>query len=437
VSPLVTWEGRHEGGKAEVRRQKAEVQNRGVRRRGALRGRLRRCNISSVRRRQILSAVFGVFAGVLIAMVAGTGWMVHRLNSREVSAAEVAGQVPRVQVAGPLPVFWEAPEFSYTDENGRPFASNDVRGHVWITDFFFTTCTNICPMMTYRMSQLLKAIPAASVEFVSFSVDPDHDTPSVLKAYAQGWKADETRWHFLATDKTQLMQTAAGMKVFVQLPQKDQPIQHSSLFTLVDGEGQVRGVYDSDDPAALHRLAADAMNLAGVPSIADSAWEDPAESVNMKTPGAGLYISSGCVACHTQGRVAPSLNGLYGSEVRMDDGRTLTADNTYLRRSLLEPDAFRVAGYPRLMPGYRAQLNDEEVGEVVQYIKSLAGEVPPTVAGQPMDSGHAIDPVCKMEVDARDNPLHAEFEGKTYYFCSATCLRLFLLAPGNFVKGGK
>jgi protein SCO1 len=393
-------------------------------------------------RKHILSALFGVFAGVLIAILATTGWMIHRLNARQPSSAdEVAERLPHAPAGGALPVLWEAPAFAYTDENGRAFTNRDLVGHIWITDFFFTTCTNICPMMTYRMSQLLKQVPALGVEFVSFSVDPDHDTPAVLKQYAVGWKADETRWHFLSTDKEQLMRTAAGMKVFVQLPQKDQPIQHSSLFTLVDGEGKVRGVYDSNDPPALQRLAADAMSLAGFPpsqGSPDTAWEDPADSVNMKTPGAGLYISSGCVACHTQGRVAPSLAGLYGSQVRLNDGRTLTADDTYLRRSLLEPDAFRVADYPPLMPGYRVQLTDDQVGLVVQYVKSLAGETPPSIPGQPMDSSHAIDPVCKMEVDARDNPLHAEYGGKTYYFCSETCLRLFLLAPAKFATpGGK
>lgn len=386
-------------------------------------------------RKRIVAAFIGALAGLVVAAVATTGWVAHRLSAENSSAYEVAWGMPHSPPGTPLPVLWDAPKFAYTDENGHPFTSQDLRGHVWITDFFFTTCTNICPMMTLKMSQLQKLIPASSIEFVSFSVDPDNDTPPVLKAYAKAWKADETRWHFLSTDRQQLMQTAAGMKVFVSAPQKDQPIQHSSLFTLVDGDGKVRGVYDSSDEAAMNTLVADAMTLAGFPPSKGSqalAWTDPAAGVNVNTPGGSLYVSCGCVACHSQGRVAPSLAGLYDSQVSLDDGRTVTADETYLRRSLLEPDTVRVAGYPRLMPNYRVQLSDEQVGQVAQFIESLAGHARPTMSGMPMDSSHAIDPVCKMEVSIVNNPIHVDYQGKTYYFCSTTCRRLFLLAPQNF-----
>jgi protein SCO1/2 len=392
-----------------------------------------------------MPVLLGVFVAMLISTLALAVMLVEKPTSpgasADTSADEAAYQLPHVQPGSPLPVLWDAPAFSYVDENGRTFTSDDLRGHVWIADFFFTTCTSICPMMTLRMSQLQTLLGATDVQLVSFSVDPDHDKPAVLKEYAKGWKADETRWHFLSTDATHLLETAAGMKVFVQPPQKDQPIQHSGLFSLVDAQGKVRGVYDSSDIDALHRLGADALNLAGAPgaqlALSQAGWADPAAGINVHAPGAAIYLACGCVACHSQGRVAPSLSGLYGNEVHLDDGRTLTADDSYLRKSLLDPDAVRVAGYPKLMPGYRAQLADSDLDLVVQYIKSLANQSPPSDEGSAEPSGvpHAIDPVCKMEVEAIEQTIHLDYKGTRYYFCSDTCRRLFLLAPDKFAKG--
>jgi protein SCO1/2 len=389
-------------------------------------------------RKQKMPILVGVFVAFLIATLTMATLMLEKSESPATSADEAAFRLPHAPPGSPLPVLWDAPAFSYIDQNGRPFTSDNLRGRVWITDFFFTTCTSICPMMTLRMSQLQTLLAATDVQLVSFSVDPDHDTPPVLMEYAKAWKADETRWHFLSTDPKHLLETAAGMKVFVQLPDKDTPIQHSGLFTLVDANGKVRGVYDSSDQEALHRLAGDALALAGVPNAqaasSQAQWIDPAAGIKVDTPGAALYLACGCVACHSQGRVAPSLSGLYGSEVHFDDGRTLLADESYLRKSLLDPDALRVAGYPRLMPGYRAQLSDAEIDQVVQYIKSLANDAPATQPGQASSNGvaQAIDPVCKMAVPAIDATIHLDYQGTRYYFCSETCRRLFLLAPAKF-----
>jgi protein SCO1/2 len=331
-----------------------------------------------------MGAIGGVFIGVVVAGVAASSWVLHRVNADDSSAYRVAWGESHAPPGAALPVLWDAPQFAYTDENGRRFTSQDLRGHIWISDFFFSSCTNICPLMTLKMSQLLEKINVPSVQFVSFSVDPDYDTPKVLKEYAKGWKADETRWHFLSTDRQQLAQTAAGMKVFVSAPQKDRPIQHSSLFTLVDGNGKVRGVYDSNDESALNNLVAGALTLAGMPppkSASAIAWADPGSDVKSDSPGANLYVACGCVACHSQGHVAPPLTGLFGSKVLLADGKTVTADENYLHRALLNPDSVRVAGYPRLMPNYRVQLSDEQVGQVIQYIESLASK-PSASAGK-------------------------------------------------------
>ena len=217
----------------------------------------------------------------------------HYRSPSEPTAEEIADRKNLPQGV-PLPVLWEAPAFAYPDQNGHRITKEDLHGYVWIADFFFSSCTTICPIMTARMSQLQKAISTPRIHFVSFSVDPDHDTPAVLKQYSRMWEADDSRWHFLSTEKRTLAETAAGMKTFVHPPDKDTQIQHSSIFILVDGNGKVRGVYDGTESFALRRLTVDALTLAGVPRAekptAPVAWSLPEGDQANDSPGAGFMF---------------------------------------------------------------------------------------------------------------------------------------------------
>ncbi len=389
-------------------------------------------------RSKLFPAAIGLIAAMWIGMFALVKWMQLR-DGTGLSAEVVADRLPRSPTGTVLPILWDVPAFSYLDQNRHAVTNQDLRGQVWISDFFFTSCTSICPMMTAKMAQLQKTITNSKVQFVSFSVDPDHDTPEMLKAYANMWRADELRWHFLSTDRVGLAETAAGMKTFVQPPDKETPIQHSGIFILADGDGKVRGVYDSSDSIALQRLAFDAMALAGtppatMPAIA-AAWGMPTGSRATHSPGEALYLSRGCVACHAQQKVAPPLQGRFGQKIRLEDGSSIIADEGYLRESILDPNAKIVAGYPHLMPSYRGQLTDEEVGQLVEYLKSIGGPSGRELlvaASQPAASRSAVDPVCKMEVNASDHTLHASYDGKTYLFCSTTCRDQFLKNPSRF-----
>ena len=163
----------------------------------------------------------------------------------------------------PLPVLFDAPQFSLVDQDGKPFTSADLRGRVWVADFIFTHCPGACPVMTMKMSGLQRAVPEKDVHFVSFTVDPERDTAPVLKEYAQRFDAEPGRWHFLTGEKSALFDAAAGLKLTAAPAGTFGPdIVHAEKFLLVDGGGRVRGVYDSKDDAELRKLAADAAVLA-------------------------------------------------------------------------------------------------------------------------------------------------------------------------------
>lgn len=167
----------------------------------------------------------------------------------------------------PLPVLFELPPFALVERSGRPFTLADLGGRVSVVDFIFTSCGGQCPRMTARMSRLRGELPEA-VRFVSFTVDPAHDTPAVLQRYAEALGAGE-RWLFVTGAQTELYRLAtegfklAAMELPAGAPGDDGPFLHSAKFALVDGRGRVRGYYDSEDEQQVEALRRDARRLAG------------------------------------------------------------------------------------------------------------------------------------------------------------------------------
>ena len=173
-----------------------------------------------------------------------------------------AAAVLRMRRPEPPPVLSEVPEFTLVNRDGRTVRRADLAGSPWIADFIFTRCPASCPMMTSRMARLVEDLPADSgVRFVSFSVDPEHDTPEVLQRYAESYKAP-ARWLFLTGDGAQIYRLSReGFKLGVDAAPSGiptaEPILHSTRFVLVDGEGRIRGYYDAFDAESMKTLERD------------------------------------------------------------------------------------------------------------------------------------------------------------------------------------
>lgn len=169
-------------------------------------------------------------------------------------------------VAEPPGLYGAVPAFSLTNRDGTSVGNGDLAGAPWVADFMFTRCVGICPQLSNRMQRLVRTLgPNSPVRFASFSVDPVHDTPSVLEAYAQRFEAPD-RWLFL-TGAPDAMHTLvrAGFKLAVEPAGDTAPagedILHSNRFVLVDAAGIIRGYYDAFDPAAMDQLVADLKTL--------------------------------------------------------------------------------------------------------------------------------------------------------------------------------
>ena len=159
-----------------------------------------------------------------------------------------------------LPVLYDAPAFSLTNQDGAVFTSDQLRGRPWIADFIFTTCTSLCPMMSTHMAALQTEVPPG-VKLVSFSVDPVHDTPAALHDYAVRYSAQPGKWIFLTGDLKTQTQVVSAMKLYFKPADGQSPIQHDQHFVLVDAQGHVRGYYDSYSADDMDHLVRDAKIL--------------------------------------------------------------------------------------------------------------------------------------------------------------------------------
>ena len=147
--------------------------------------------------------------------------------------------------------FGKAPDFSFTERSGQPFSNKNLAGKPWIADFIFTSCAGQCPLMSLQMKKLQSLFPSETgFQFVSFTVDPDRDTPEVLSEYADRYEAEKKRWFFLTAPKEESNRV---LKEFFLSP-VEQPAMHSVRFILVDQEGRIRGYYDSIDPGSIDQL---------------------------------------------------------------------------------------------------------------------------------------------------------------------------------------
>jgi protein SCO1 len=154
-------------------------------------------------------------------------------------AAHDAGSDQRLPVIGP------APPFTLTSQDGKSFALADLRGKVLAVTFIYTGCPDICPMVTQKMVDVQNALGAefgGKIALVSITLDPEHDTPAVLKDYAKSWGAKPNGWMFLTGSVATVRDVTRRYGVFFA-KKEDGSVDHTQLTTLVDADGQMRVQY--------------------------------------------------------------------------------------------------------------------------------------------------------------------------------------------------
>jgi len=173
----------------------------------------------------------------------------------------------RTPVPRPPPVLATLPGFQLTDQDGRPFGSADLAGRVWVASFIFTRCETVCPRITGQMARIQARTRnlEPALHLVSFSVDPEHDTPARLAAYARAHRASPRMWTFLTGPADAVQATVEkGLRVSMgREPGDPSPaaISHGTHLVLIDGAARIRGYYDPEAPDAVDRVIRDAALL--------------------------------------------------------------------------------------------------------------------------------------------------------------------------------
>jgi len=163
-----------------------------------------------------------------------------------------------------LPHLFPVPDTTLTAETGKPLNLRELKGNVVVYDFIFTNCAASCPMMTAEMRKLTQKIEkAAPVRFVSISVDPQRDTPEVLRGYAMRYRNDP-RWTFLTGDRDTIVRLSVeGFKLAAGgSPQPGaEPLLHSAKFAVADKDGILREYYGGTDGDTADHVASTVRDL--------------------------------------------------------------------------------------------------------------------------------------------------------------------------------
>lgn len=151
--------------------------------------------------------------------------------------------------------------FNYTTQDDEELSNEDLKGKWWVADFVFTNCETVCIPMTSNMSSLQDkaADKDLDVQFVSFSIDPEHDTPEVLRDYAKEYKADTSNWTFLTGyDFDEIKKLSIkSFKSIAEMPKEGDQVIHGTRFYLVSPEGEVVKGYNGTDQKELDQIIKD------------------------------------------------------------------------------------------------------------------------------------------------------------------------------------
>ncbi len=199
---------------------------------------------------------YGLIITVALTMV-GCGQSSDRLpilGERDAVTREVDGRMVTDTVYNTIP------DFSFVNQAGSTVTQADVAGKIYVTDFFFTSCPTICPVMKRQMIKVYdKFKDNPDFMILSHSIDPTHDTPEVLKKYADDLGVQGTQWTFLTGPKDEIYDIGQGH--YLVTAKEDEAAEggyiHSGAFVLVDKDRRVRGMYDGTTDEGTEKLMKD------------------------------------------------------------------------------------------------------------------------------------------------------------------------------------
>ena len=149
-------------------------------------------------------------------------------------------------------------DFSFTNQNGEVVSLEKFKNTVFISDFFFTTCPSICPIMTKQLARVQKELEGEEYRIISHTVNPEFDTENVLLEYSKKQNADLNNWDFVTGDKQAIYKQAAEYLIIAgQDTTQEIEFVHSDKLVLIDQKGRIRGLYDGTENESVDKLIND------------------------------------------------------------------------------------------------------------------------------------------------------------------------------------
>ncbi len=153
-------------------------------------------------------------------------------------------------------IYYSVPDFKLISQTGDTISGKDLDGYIYIANFFFASCKDVCPKMNAKVETAYQKLKEYSeVKFISHTVDPENDSVPVLAAYAKKFHADPKIWYFVTGSKDAIYKAGQGYLLPVSI--EDKSVDHSQQLILVDKEKHIRGIYDGLNDYDLERLEGD------------------------------------------------------------------------------------------------------------------------------------------------------------------------------------
>lgn len=174
--------------------------------------------------------------------------IVERIKNNDVVKGDRLNSIGDTSTAkADLMTIGPAPKFSLTNQENKAITNNTYKGKVYVVEFFFSTCPTICPIMNRNMKFIQESF-ASNTNFgiASITINPENDTPEVLKKHAEDINAKGMNWNFLTGDKTVIFDIAnKGFNLYAgENKNVNGGFEHSGLFALIDKEGNIRSRKD-------------------------------------------------------------------------------------------------------------------------------------------------------------------------------------------------
>lgn len=157
-------------------------------------------------------------------------------------------------------IYATVPNFSFVNQDSLPCTQENLKGKIYVADFFFTTCPTICPIMKKQMLRVYEKVKGdETFMLISHTIDPEHDTVALLKDYSTRLGSDGKQWQFLTGNRDMIYEMAEKGYYATAMPDSTEPggYVHSGGFILVDKQSRVRGIYNGTDEKEVDQLMLD------------------------------------------------------------------------------------------------------------------------------------------------------------------------------------